>query len=100
MADILLAPQTLSGESTQVGVTGAMLPYAFHASPFLEGTEKAHIEFLGGEGTWNALWVEGFKVQLSITNRIVGVFLPGRYRAVKGMTANSVGLYGTSENAD
>jgi len=98
MTDTLLTATASSGTSDPVGVTGADLPYGFHAAPPLEGGETAHLEFLGGDGNYHALWIDGFKVQLDTTRRMVGVYIPGTYRVVKESTTQAIGIYGNAEN--
>lgn len=100
MATTLLTATASSGTSDSVGVTGANMPYNFHAAPPLEANESAHVEFLGGGGDWIALWIDGFKVQLDTSRRMVTIYAPGRYRVVKEMTGSAIGIYGNSEVDD
>ena len=97
MAETLVAETKLSGESDPVPVSGANMPYSFHAAPPLESGETANIQFLGGNGTFYPLWLDGFRVQLDTTRRIQTIYGPGIYRVVKEATSGPTGIYGSSE---
>ena len=98
MTEELLAATASSGESQQVTVSGADLPYVFHAAPPMPINKKASVQFLGGNGSWYPLYLGGFPQELTAVNNQVPIFNPGIYRLRKDATTEAVGLFGNAEN--
>lgn len=98
MTDTLLAAKTGADQSDQVSVTGERLPYVFSCAPALPSGEAAQIQYLGGNGTFYDLFVDGNIKEINSTNSLVPIYGPGIYRVDKESTAAATGVFGWSEN--
>lgn len=96
--ETLLTATTDADQSDPVAIKGAKSPYTFHCAPPLAGTEEAQIQYLGGNGTWYDLQLDGSEVKMTASHRMVTLYGPGVFRVDKDATAGATGVYGGYEN--
>ena len=98
MSEELLKAVTGADDSDPVSVKGAKLPYTFHCSPPLAGSEKAKIQYKGGDGNFYDLYIEGTLQELSATNSMITIFGNGQFQVAKEATVSATGVFGDYEN--
>lgn len=92
MAKEIIAPTT-SAETTEQEIRVTDLPASIIATN-LATTETVSIAFSVDNGkNWEDLYLEGLQVQLTATNKAVGLYSPMLIAVTKSATAAASGVY-------